>query len=232
MCTGSDDDRGIPEEFCCPITREIFRDPVLMKDGRTYEREAIAEALRRTPTSPISREPLAMSDAVQNLAIKNLVSKFLAAGLQIRVRVPGEASELQVTVRRGDAVATLKTKIAQQARIPVQEQILTHNGVALNDKELFVYSGVCDGDCVEVACRSVPVLIKESSTRTFTATNLPHQKVIDLKKLVETKWGIPPSVQALVYHGRPLQDDDLLGKYRIAANSTIYVTGRLLGGAA
>jgi hypothetical protein len=53
MCPRPSDHGEIPDEYCCPLTREIFRDPVLMKDGGTYEREAIA-ALERNATSSIS----------------------------------------------------------------------------------------------------------------------------------------------------------------------------------
>ena len=38
-----EDDLGVapPDDLCCPITRELFHDPVLASDGETYERKAI-----------------------------------------------------------------------------------------------------------------------------------------------------------------------------------------------
>ena len=42
----------------CPITLDIFCDPVLAKDGYTYERKAIQDWIRNHGTSPMTREPL------------------------------------------------------------------------------------------------------------------------------------------------------------------------------
>jgi hypothetical protein len=65
-----------PPEFCCPITNELMTDPVIMRDGHTYERSALAEWLSRHPTSPITREPMQMSDARPNRALKNLIDNY------------------------------------------------------------------------------------------------------------------------------------------------------------
>lgn len=49
-----------PNDLVCPITHELFRDPVLNSAGRMYEREAFLQYLESTsnPVDPISREPL------------------------------------------------------------------------------------------------------------------------------------------------------------------------------
>ena len=49
-----------PNEFFCPITFEVMRDPVVASDGNSYERVAIKAVLRSgNGLSPLSREPLA-----------------------------------------------------------------------------------------------------------------------------------------------------------------------------
>ncbi|KAJ1494200.1 hypothetical protein T484DRAFT_1766373 [Baffinella frigidus] len=59
--TGNEEDL---EEFICPITNDIFKDPVLASDGKTYEREGIELWMtsctqRRLPiTSPLTREQM------------------------------------------------------------------------------------------------------------------------------------------------------------------------------
>jgi len=79
----------IPEDFRCPITLEVFRDPVCTCDGQTYEREAIEEIFRRRRRDPITRglEParspltnLELRDIVlvPNIALKNGIQAFLA----------------------------------------------------------------------------------------------------------------------------------------------------------
>ena len=43
---------ALRDEFSCPITRELMRDPVIAADGHTYDREAIEMWLRNHNTSP------------------------------------------------------------------------------------------------------------------------------------------------------------------------------------
>ena len=39
--------------FLCPITRELMTDPVIDRDGNSYERSAIENWVRQHGTSPI-----------------------------------------------------------------------------------------------------------------------------------------------------------------------------------
>lgn len=56
----------------CPLTKEIFVDPVIAKDGRTYEREAIKEYIKRYECSPMTGEKM---DATftDNIEIKEMI---------------------------------------------------------------------------------------------------------------------------------------------------------------
>jgi hypothetical protein len=49
-----------PPRFSCPITRQMYRDPVVASDGFTYERFALQRLLSgpRIPESPLTRERL------------------------------------------------------------------------------------------------------------------------------------------------------------------------------
>jgi hypothetical protein len=48
------------DSLCCPITHELFRDPVIAADGRLYEREAITRWINQTGTSPFTRQVLSI----------------------------------------------------------------------------------------------------------------------------------------------------------------------------
>ncbi len=50
------------DELICPITWEIFRDPVIATDGHVYEREAITTWILQNGTSPLTREPLKVEE--------------------------------------------------------------------------------------------------------------------------------------------------------------------------
>ena len=70
----------VPKEFLCPINLTIMKDPVIMSDGQTYEREAIEKALKISPFSPITKKPLNMKDAKTNYALKSMIEKYLNKG--------------------------------------------------------------------------------------------------------------------------------------------------------
>ncbi|XP_050534733.1 WD repeat, SAM and U-box domain-containing protein 1-like isoform X2 [Daktulosphaira vitifoliae] len=66
-----------PEELICPITQQIFRDPVICSDGHTYERDAIVSWFRRGKiTSPLTNEPLLSKSMKSDSIIKKLVTSF------------------------------------------------------------------------------------------------------------------------------------------------------------
>jgi len=47
-----------PDEFVCPLTLDIMRDPVICEDGFTYERRAISKWLETRRTSPMTRQSI------------------------------------------------------------------------------------------------------------------------------------------------------------------------------
>ncbi|KAJ8924304.1 hypothetical protein NQ315_007097 [Exocentrus adspersus] len=68
----------IPDEYLCPITHEIMREPVTCSDGFTYEKNAIAEwFMSGKLTSPMTNEVLSNTDYVLNLELRNAIHKFL-----------------------------------------------------------------------------------------------------------------------------------------------------------
>ncbi|CAF1642425.1 unnamed protein product, partial [Didymodactylos carnosus] len=64
------------DSLICPITFDLFRDPVVAEDGHTYEREAIISWIRKHGTSPLTREPLTIEALRPNRTLKKLVDEF------------------------------------------------------------------------------------------------------------------------------------------------------------
>ena len=67
---------AIIDTITCPITQCVMKDPVQGNDGHTYEREAICAALAINKKSPMTREPMTISDLKQNYAIKFLCDSY------------------------------------------------------------------------------------------------------------------------------------------------------------
>jgi Mg-chelatase subunit ChlD len=103
--------QDIPSRYICPITLEVFKDPVVDKDGNSYEREAIENWLRTNSLSPITRRPLNASDLVPNRALKDIIESF---GYTTPAPVPQTTQNVTETTQtttepREDAVVTVMT---------------------------------------------------------------------------------------------------------------------------
>lgn len=66
----------IPNEFLCPLTREVFKDPVITKDGHTYERKAIAMWFANHDTSPMTNMRLNDKSLTPNISLRNSIFAF------------------------------------------------------------------------------------------------------------------------------------------------------------
>jgi pSer/pThr/pTyr-binding forkhead associated (FHA) protein len=70
---------SVRDEFLCPITYEVFRDPVVADDGFTYERTSIEKWLRSNSTSPKTGKPMA-AGVTSNLNMKKLIQDLIYEG--------------------------------------------------------------------------------------------------------------------------------------------------------
>ncbi|HEX2548631.1 MAG TPA: U-box domain-containing protein [Gammaproteobacteria bacterium] len=59
---------SIPPAFICPLTGQIFKDPVVGNDGCSYERKAFEECMRENPKLHIV--------AQHHIALKNLIEQY------------------------------------------------------------------------------------------------------------------------------------------------------------
>jgi hypothetical protein len=67
----------VDNTLTCPITLEIFVDPVLASDGHTYERSAIVEWIKyHNNTSPMTRQPMKIKELKSNQLIKQLADQY------------------------------------------------------------------------------------------------------------------------------------------------------------
>ena len=96
----------IRDEFVCPITYEVFRDPAVACDGFTYERSAIEKWLRSNTNSP--KNGLPMDNALlPNINLKKLIQDLIqegGAGLYSRDR-DDQGRQFEV---RQEKVVTMK----------------------------------------------------------------------------------------------------------------------------
>ncbi|XP_059116489.1 WD repeat, SAM and U-box domain-containing protein 1 isoform X1 [Peromyscus eremicus] len=69
---------GIPDEFVCPITRELMKDPVIASDGYSYEREAMESWIhKKKRTSPMTNLVLPSLVLTPNRTLKMAINRWL-----------------------------------------------------------------------------------------------------------------------------------------------------------
>lgn len=61
-------------QFCCPLTDQLMRDPVVAADGFTYERSAIEAWLLKNDKSPMSHKNMLHKDLVPNLTMRAAIN--------------------------------------------------------------------------------------------------------------------------------------------------------------
>ncbi|XP_071788780.1 WD repeat, SAM and U-box domain-containing protein 1-like [Asterias amurensis] len=69
-------DDGIPDEYLCPITRELMKDPVIAADGYSYERSSIEAWVRGNKTSPMTNSPLVHANLTPNRSLKMIIQRL------------------------------------------------------------------------------------------------------------------------------------------------------------
>jgi len=82
---------GIPASLCCPITTAFIENPVIAKDGYTYERAHIEQWFRSKPTSPMTNLAISKS-LITNQNIKASIDEYVlerARELQHNEQNPG-----------------------------------------------------------------------------------------------------------------------------------------------
>ncbi|CAF1025261.1 unnamed protein product [Adineta ricciae] len=76
MATANSREQSIDnDDLVCPITLELFRDPVIASDGRVYERAAITQWINDHGTSPFTRQPLQLNELLPDDHLRQLAAR-------------------------------------------------------------------------------------------------------------------------------------------------------------
>ena len=81
------------DAFYCPITGAIMINPVIATDGYSYERSAIESWLNINHISPMTRQPMSISELTPNRALKDVINQYLNNTLNTVVQEPEIVSQ-------------------------------------------------------------------------------------------------------------------------------------------
>ena len=82
---------GARASWHCPISMEVFRDPVVCACGHTFERACIEAWLRKNDTSPATGEILPHKNLVPNHTLRSDIAEWRDAKVYAKARAPGTA---------------------------------------------------------------------------------------------------------------------------------------------
>jgi hypothetical protein len=74
-------DNEVSVPLCCPITHQLFKDPVVSRFGHSFEREDIETWLLKKSTCPVTNQCMTIADLSPNRALADVVEAFRAQQL-------------------------------------------------------------------------------------------------------------------------------------------------------
>lgn len=133
-----DVDEDYPIEFQCPITLDIMKEPYVMPDGHTYEKEAIKLALEINHCSPLSKQHMEFSQGTINYSLKSLITSYLEKKNGIMVKKVKKQTE-GVNKKENIEFDTLLAKYLSKKVNPFNDFI----HVMLKPKPLDIPTPIC-----------------------------------------------------------------------------------------
>lgn len=86
--------------FMCPLTFEVFTDPVVAPSGHSFQREAIETWLADHDSNPFTREPLTVHDLVPNRQLLAAITLWQEMDSEWEARVGALQTQLEAEKRK------------------------------------------------------------------------------------------------------------------------------------
>ncbi|KAB1221543.1 U-box domain-containing protein 17 [Morella rubra] len=176
----------VPKDFCCPISLDLMRDPVIISTGQTYDRSSIARWVEEGHCScPKTGQMLVHTRLVPNRALRNLIMQWCTAH-----EVPSEPLESTDSSSETFAAAASPSRAAVEA---------TRATAALLIQQL------ADGsqDAKTVAAREIRLLAKtgkENRAYIAEAGAIPHlQKLLSSPNPVAQENSVTAMLNLSIY---------------------------------
>ena len=157
----------------------------------------------------------------------NVVELQLENRIDVRLTVyTGDV--ITVNVSAHEKVSVLQNQVYQRLRVSCYQQELFYNNQAMDSEDKINQFGVTDGATVEVRLRlyEMTIFLKTLTGQTIILTVNSHDTVLDVKKRVERKEGIPVDRQRIIFTGIQLNNHERFLAHRIEHESAVHLVLR------
>ena len=114
------EENDIPDEFKCPISKSIMKDPVIAADGFTYDRSFMETHLRNSNRSPLNNENLLFPYLIPNWNIRKLIQAYILK-IQEETTKAAEGSIDQLNSRIELPISILKSSETNEQNVIYSE---------------------------------------------------------------------------------------------------------------
>jgi len=166
------------------------------------------------------------------------VIELVLSSMQVFVKtLTGKTITLEIPAQK--TVYEMKLQIQDKEGIPPDQQRLIFAGKQLEDDHSLGSYGIKDDSTLHLVLRlrggpppegaPMKVTIKTLTGKTLEIETTPEDTILDIKRQVTGKEGIPANQQRMIFAGKQLDDDVTLSAYNIKHESTIHLVLRLAG---
>lgn len=184
-----DDRNNFPEEFLCPISQEIMKDPVIAADGHTYDRKNITKWLSNKTgrcKSPLNGNELRNNDVTDNIFAR----KFIKDHNSIKLFYEKQALttyEKEIN-EKNKVIITQSKKIDQfeknQILIDQKKEIENLKNQISEQKNLISSLKIKNAKTEKINCLKKQILEKEEINKNLSKENSGLKKLnIDFEKI-------------------------------------------------
>lgn len=178
-----------PDDFTCPISLEIMKDPVTLSTGHTYDRASILKWFRAgNSTCPKTGERLQSQELLVNLVLKRIIQDWsVDNGVSIAEESGHKNRDITRTVLAGSLAAEGAMKLLANF---ISDRLLEGTSEEKNkvayEVRLLTKSSIFNRSClVEVGC--IPSLLKLLSSKDSSTQENAIAALLNLSKHCKSK---------------------------------------------